>query len=156
MRRWVRRGEALRKELESRRREYEAQAEQCRLCAAQLDELNDTLDACDARLEAMASGITPFSLEAFNEVRRYMEVVAERKRTCADELQRQNAELANREASVQETRQKMAATDARIEYIKGRVKVIERELDSRASDAADDEAQENALARFLRERNSAA
>lgn len=156
IRRCERFGEAQRRELERQGRTCEAQAEQCRSVAARLDSVTQALDACVARLDAMTSGEEPFSLEAFNEQRRYMEVVAERQRVCRAELERQQAVLAEREADMQQTRRAIAANEARMNFIKGRVKVIERDLDHRASDAADDEAQENALARLLRARSSVA
>ncbi|MFP6560937.1 hypothetical protein WJ542_21930 [Paraburkholderia sp. B3] len=156
IRRCERLGDALRRELDVRRREYDAQAEQCRLCAARLDEANEALRACAMRLDAMACGAEPFALDVFNEVRRYMEVVAERQRTCAAERERQQALLAEREAAMLQTRRSIAANEARMDFIKERARSIERELDNRESDAADDEAQENATARLLRERSRAA
>lgn len=149
-------GEAQRRELERQRRACEAQVEQCRIAAARLDDATLALKACVARLDAMTSGEEAFSLEGFNEERRYMEVVAERQRVCAAELERQQAVLAEREAEVQKTRRSIATNEARLNFIKEQVHAIERKLDHRASDAADDEAQENALARLLRERSSAA
>ena len=156
IRRCERLADALRRELEGRRREYDAQIEQCRLCAARLDAIDDELAACNARLDAMTCGDEPFSLDGFNELRRYMEVVAERQRACVAELERQQAVLDEREAALMQTRRNIATNDARIDFIKARASRIERELDNRANDAADDDAQEDALARMLRERSSAA
>ncbi|WP_118179570.1 hypothetical protein [Paraburkholderia phosphatilytica] len=156
IRRCERLADALRRELGVRRQEVEAQIEQCRLCAARLDEIDDVIAACNAQLDAMTCGDEPFSLDGFNELRRYMEVVAERQRACAAELERQQAVLDEREAALMQTRRGIATNDARIEFIKGHASKIERELDHRASDAADDDVQEEALARLLRERSSVA
>lgn len=156
IRRCERLADALRRELVVRRREVEAQVEQCRLCAARLDEIDDVIAACNARLDAMTCGDEPFSLDGVNELRRYMEVVAERQRARAAELEHQQAVLDEREAALMQTRRSIATNDARIEFIKGRASKIERELDHRASDTADDDVQEDALARLLRERSSAA
>ncbi|WP_206956909.1 hypothetical protein [Trinickia acidisoli] len=145
----------LRRELERCRREYDAQAEQCRLDAERLQEASAALQARTDELDAMTGGNAPFSLDGFNRARRYLEVVAERQHACAVEMERQQAVLAERETALDKARQSLARNQARAEFFAGRMQVLVRADDDRATDAADDEAQEAALARALRERSAA-
>lgn len=146
----------LRRELEQRRQELVAQSEECRLQAERLQEATTQLQTRTSELDAMIGGAASFSLDGFNQARRYLDVVAERQYACSAEMERQQQMLTACEAAVAQVRQRLARNRARVEFFERRVQEIARILDDKASDIADDEAQENALARALRERDARA
>ncbi|MEX3968541.1 hypothetical protein AB4Y42_41425 [Paraburkholderia sp. EG286B] len=137
----------------------EGQAQQVALCAAcrrQADSSAAALLERNERLDALMGETRAFSVEALNEARRYLERVAELHHMNLSALERQQAELVQCDAAIARTRQQIAGNRMRIDLVKDRASRIQREIDNTASDAADDEAQENAVGRMLRARSVAA
>jgi hypothetical protein len=82
--------------------------------------------------------------------------VADRHRASVAELGRQVAAADLCAATVARTQREIAVNEIRSGVLKDRARAIGAELDRIESDVADDEAQEIAAARFIRERGAAA
>lgn len=144
--------QALRRTLETRRGEHAALVHQRDAWLARAQQEQALLDDCMARLDAMSCGTEPFTLDAFNSLRRYVDVVSDRYRSCMAELDKCQASVDTAAAAVAQTQREIGINQAHADLVKGRAKTIGRELDNTAADAADDDAQETATARFIRER----
>ncbi len=108
------------------------------------------------RIESMMTGAQAFAPDALTACRRYIDVVA-------DKLRVLDAALAQAQERVRESEDAMTQTRREIEQNLGRIDLcgecitqIRRKQDEAASDAADEEAEEAALARRFRERGVAA
>lgn len=151
-----RREQTWRRELDRCRRARDEQEQACRISELRLQEATTAVQRCTADLDAMTDGHAAFSLEGFNQARRYLEVVLEAQSACNAELERQQATLREHEAALAKVRQDLARNHARAGFFERRMQAVLRMLDDQAADAADDEAQETALSRAFRERSSAA
>lgn len=146
--------QALRRALEEQRGEHAAQAHQRDAWRARVQQEEAVLSECTARMDAMSCGTEAFTLDAFNSQRRYHDVVADRYRSYQAELEKSQSMVDTAAAAVAQTQREIGVNQARADLVKARVKIIGREIDNQAADAADEEAQETATARFIRERRN--
>jgi hypothetical protein len=146
----------LRASLDAQRRDHAAQLAQCDAWRERVEQDAAALQCCNDQLDAMACGMEAFSLTAFNSCRSYLEIVADRHRASVAELGRQVTAADLCAATVARTQREIAVNEIRSGLLKDRAHAIGAELDRIASDDDDDEAQEIATARLIRERGAAA
>jgi type III secretion system HrpB7-like protein len=137
----------LRAELESHRREYahlQAHADELRMRIAELEAI-----ASDhrARIARMMTGEAPFSLDAFDGCRRYLDIIATQARDTQAELEAQHEALAAKDEDIAAARRAIAQNRGRIDVCRERVRDLQRVLERVALDAEDEAAEELTLAK---------
>ncbi|CAN7581567.1 type III secretion protein SctO [Trinickia sp. LjRoot230] len=139
--------ETLTAELAARREE---QAQLQRECDAKQEEVQrerDLLQTYYDRIANMMSGGSVVSVTEMTACMRYTDVVAERLRAREGELQSIEAAVQDKAQQVALAARAIANNRGRIDLCKDRIKDLERDQLMQASDAADEEAEEAALAR---------
>jgi type III secretion system HrpB7-like protein len=132
-----------------------AQREQLARAEAQRDDKDaavqrerELLHACHERIGQLMSGGKAFALAEMNASMRHAEIVADRLRVAEGELAALEQAVAVKAQEVAMTLRAIANNRGRIDLCKERVVEIRRTVDDAASDAADEEAEEAALARM--------
>lgn len=139
--------ETLTAELSARRAE-EAQARQVRDDKAlEVGQERELLQAYYDRIGRMMSGGSVVSVTEMTGTMRYADVVAERLRALESELQQHEAALADKEQQVVQAVRAVANNRGRIDLCNDRIEELQRGEMMQATDAADEEAEEAALAR---------
>jgi type III secretion system HrpB7-like protein len=106
----------------------------------------------EGRIDAMMSGGEPFSLNDLNSCRLYADIVAERQHSCEVQVESVNGEIQDSLNVIAQTQRDIALNLGRIDTCEDQVKQIRRQQDELAATAADEEAEETALARRFRDR----
>lgn len=139
--------ETLKGELSARRAE-EAQARQTRDDkASEVRQENEVLQGYYDRIARMMSGGSVVSVTEMTGTMRYADVVAERVRALEGELQQCEAALADKIQQVAQALRAVANNRGRIDLCNDRMDELQRGETLQASDVADEEAEEAALAR---------
>ncbi|RKF31592.1 hypothetical protein BCY88_11760 [Paraburkholderia fungorum] len=108
----------------------------------------DLLLACHERIAQLMSGGKAFALAEMNASMRHAEIVADRLRVLEAELVALEQAVEARSLEVAATLRAIANNRGRIDICTQRVVEIRRSVADTASDAADEEAEEAALARM--------
>ncbi|MDR3096678.1 MAG: type III secretion protein HrpB7 [Paraburkholderia sp.] len=139
------------------RREERAERERARDAKAQeVEREAEVLRYYQQRIDTMMTGGDVFSLEALNGCRLYIGVVGEKLRVLEAALAQAEALVRESEGAIAQTRREIEQNLGRIDLCGARIAEIRRKQENAASDASDEEAEEAALARRLRERGMAA
>ncbi|MFM0553159.1 type III secretion protein [Paraburkholderia sediminicola] len=140
--------DTLRATLASRRAEHEraVQGRDEKLSAVQAE--RGTLAACHDRIARMMSGNEAFSLTEMTDRMRFAELVAEQLRALESELAALEQAVEARAGEVAAAARAIANNRGRIDMCNERIVGIGRTLEAAANDAADEEAEESALARI--------
>ncbi|OAJ61455.1 hypothetical protein A6V36_24055 [Paraburkholderia ginsengiterrae] len=140
---------------DSLRNTLAAQREQHAHAAAQRDDKSaavqserELLLACHERIAQLMSGSKAFALAEMNASMRHAEIVADRLRVAEGELAMLEQAVEAKALEVAATLRAIANNRGRIDICKARVAEIRRSVEAAASDAADEEAEEAALARM--------
>lgn len=132
----------------SARRAEEAQARQARdEKASEVRQESELLQAYYDRIGRMMSGGSVVSVTEMTGTMRYAEVVAERLRAREGELQQREAAVADSEQQVAQAARAVANNRGRIDLCNDRIDELRRGEMMQATDIADEEAEETALAR---------
>jgi type III secretion system HrpB7-like protein len=139
--------ETLTAELSARRAD-EAQAQRALdEKATEVREEGERLQGYYDRIARMMSGGSAVSVTEMTGTMRYADVVAERLRALEGELRQHEAAVAEKERQVKEAVRAVANNRGRIDLCNSRIEELQRGAAMQATDAADEEAEEAALAR---------
>lgn len=139
--------ETLTAELSARRAE-QAQAQQERDDkASEVSREDESLRGYYDRISRMMSGGSVVTATELTATMRYADVVADRLRALEGELRQREAALAERAQQVAQAMRAVANNRGRIDLCTDRIAELQRGEVMRATDAADEEAEEAALAR---------
>lgn len=139
--------ETLTAELAARRAEHAQAQRAAQAKAEEVERERALLQSYYDRIGRMMSGGSVVSLTEMTACMRYAEVVADRLRALEGELQMAEQATAERAAQVAAAARAVETNRGRIDVCKERIEELARELDSHATDASDEEAEEAALAR---------
>ena len=139
--------ETLTAELAARRAE-EAQARQSRDDkASEVKQEGEVLQGYYDRIARMMSGGSAVSVTEMTGTMRYADVIAERVRALEGQLQQCDAALADKTQEVAQAVRAVANNRGRIDLCNDRIDELKRGEMMQATDVADEEAEEAALAR---------
>ena len=139
--------ETLTAELAARRAE-EAQARQARDDkASEVKQEGEVLQGYYDRIARMMSGGSAVSVTEMTGTMRYADVIAERMRALEGQLQQCDAALADKTQEVAQAVRAVANNRGRIDLCNDRIEELKRGEMMQATDVADEEAEEAALAR---------
>lgn len=139
--------ETLTAELAARRAE-EAQARQSRDDkASEVKQEGEVLQGYYDRIARMMSGGSAVSVTEMTGTMRYADVIAERVRALEGQLQQCDAALADKTQEVAQAVRAVANNRGRIDLCNDRIEELKRGEMMQATDVADEEAEEAALAR---------
>lgn len=139
--------ETLTAELSARRAE-QAQAQHVRDAkASEVDRQDELLQGYYERIAKMMSGGSVVTATELTATMRYTDVVADRLRALQGELRQCEAALAERAQQVAQAVRAVANNRGRIDLCTDRIAELQRGQAMQATDAADEEAEEAALAR---------
>jgi len=137
----------LRTALEARRSErlaLQAQADDMALRLLELEAL--ALDH-RARITRMMTGEEPFSLDAFDGCRRYVDIIDTQRQEAEAALDAQRVLVAAKDDEMSAARREIALNRGRIDVCRKRVHELENLLEQAALEAEDEAAEELVLAR---------
>ncbi|WP_323117775.1 type III secretion protein HrpB7 [Burkholderia alba] len=143
------RGAALRAEQTEQRADEAAAAAELADGEAHAQAKRDATQRYAARIDALASGGTPFALADYAACRRYRDTLLDEQVLADAQCARLRAALQTRTDRLADTARRIARNDAQIDVVRARIRRLERAAEAAAEDAQDEEIEEGVLARRL-------
>ncbi|WP_233203227.1 MULTISPECIES: type III secretion protein SctO [Mycetohabitans] len=113
----------------------------------EIERERDVVRAHEERIAQMMIGSSCFSIAEMQASMRYMDLVTDRIRVLQRELAALEQQYREKTDEISRTAQAIASNRGRIDVCERRIGVLRRKLDELASDIADEETEEAALAR---------
>ncbi|WP_323073922.1 type III secretion protein SctO [Mycetohabitans endofungorum] len=142
-----RREEALREMLARQRDEQATLLQRCEEKRTQIEREQSVVRASEDRIAQMMTGSSCFSIAEMQALMRYIDLMMDRIRTLQHELVALEQQYREKTDETSRTAQAIASNRGRIDVCERRIDALRRKLDELASDMADEEAEESALAR---------
>jgi type III secretion system HrpB7-like protein len=137
----------LREMLAQQRDEQATLLHSCEDKGTQIERERDVVRANEERIAQMMTGSSCFSIAEMQASMRYMDLVTDRIRVLQRELAALEQQYREKTDEISRTAQAIASNRGRIDVCERRIGVLRCKLDELASDIADEEAEEAALAR---------